>query len=1006
MFHTVSRMINSNIYPILITVICFFIFLTNYEAGTYLTGWDNVQTDLNPSLGVKRALWASWQEYQSFGLVAGLAHASDIIRSVFIWFLSFFLPQNTIRYVFHTLMICIGSIGVFKLLNYLGLKDNKTIFSFFGSLFYIFNFGSVQIMSLPLESFSVFFAMLPWQVWIVLKTVETGLNKTNILMMFIVFFLSTSQAYVQTIFIILCITLATIIIGLFISRRKFIILWRGLFVGLFLLLINLFWILPQGYFFITSSEVVTQSKSNYLATDDTFYTNKDYGTLENLIHLRGLNYDLEIGSERIFNEWQNHFEVKGIQILFYIFFIIFILGLLTRFFSYKIPFLLLFFVICIGLLSNTLFFEQINTFIREISIIDQIFRSPFTKFIIPFSLVYSVGIAFGIFTIFRLLHSIFPKYYALNISLVIIIVISSLGFYINPVFKGFYYSPFVKVSIPSEYFSMFRFFNSIDKNKRVALLPEYTIWGWFDHKWGYNGSGFIWYGIEQPIVSRTFDVWSQQSEQYYFELRYALNTEDIDKINAVLSKYKIDYIILDKTFRPIGTSTKALKYDFLENYLFSSSRVKNVFNTENLQVFEVEKYVPQSNFLTVAENLPNIGPKLVISENDVIFQKQNNYRTKPNYLYSQYYPFINLTSQNSNIENNIELKETENIFTISKVPHNQISLDDFVLQSKEPTVTMPLYFEEQGEVIDIEINTTFLFENNKIEATFPKVLMTDIDLSNLRAFNCNGNTGSSISSFSDNKLVISSKARGIGCLTFEIPEVSQKFSYILKIESENRKGRNLFYYVTNNTSDETYIENYLENNTEYIIIPPQQDDGVGYTISLLNNSYESLQSINTIKEIKLYFFPYETLKNLILESKKPSKFSSKYIAEYQVKKNTYYKYEVDINSLLSNGSIILWQSFHQGWSAYVIDKSWHQQMFPFIFYKEKLNHYSLNNWANGWDMPEDISENSQVVILFWPQYLQYFGYFLLLIISYSLFFWVFHENIEGVIRKIMMKRKR
>ena len=72
-------------YQILLTLIVGLLFWVNYKPGTYLLGWDSLQRDLKPGLAVKRAFFSVWEEYQSFGLPAGMAHASDLIRAVFLF---------------------------------------------------------------------------------------------------------------------------------------------------------------------------------------------------------------------------------------------------------------------------------------------------------------------------------------------------------------------------------------------------------------------------------------------------------------------------------------------------------------------------------------------------------------------------------------------------------------------------------------------------------------------------------------------------------------------------------------------------------------------------------------------------------------------------------------------------------------------------------------------------------------------------------------------------------
>ncbi|MDO9027555.1 MAG: hypothetical protein Q7U68_01665, partial [Candidatus Roizmanbacteria bacterium] len=104
-------------YYFFIFFIVLVIFLTNYKAGTYLSGWDNLQTELNPGLAVKRAFFSVWEEYQSFGLTAGMAHAADLPRAVFLWIMSFVLPQNMVRYFYHMLMLLLGGLGTFKVIK-------------------------------------------------------------------------------------------------------------------------------------------------------------------------------------------------------------------------------------------------------------------------------------------------------------------------------------------------------------------------------------------------------------------------------------------------------------------------------------------------------------------------------------------------------------------------------------------------------------------------------------------------------------------------------------------------------------------------------------------------------------------------------------------------------------------------------------------------------------------------------------------------------------------------
>src|SRR3989344_8066150 len=200
-------------YQILLTITVGILFWINYKPGTYLSGWDNLQTELNPGLAVKRAFFSVWEEYQSFGLTAGMAHAADLPRTVFLWMMSFTIPQNMIRYFYHFLMLLLGGMGAMSLMGLIGLSQPIV---FLGALFYMLNLGTVQIFYLPFESFSTFFALLPWGVWGFIKIISNikyQISKKDILVFFIINLLGTPSFYTQQLFIVYILVLGCIALG-------------------------------------------------------------------------------------------------------------------------------------------------------------------------------------------------------------------------------------------------------------------------------------------------------------------------------------------------------------------------------------------------------------------------------------------------------------------------------------------------------------------------------------------------------------------------------------------------------------------------------------------------------------------------------------------------------------------------------------------------------------------------------------------------------------------------
>ena len=180
------------------------------------------------------------------------------------------------------------------------------------------------------------------------------------------------------------------------------------------------------------------------------------------------------------------------------------------------------FIISFTLLASATFpFSIVNDLLSKIPLLHQAFRFPFTKFSILLSLTYSIFFVLGINILLEALTR-FKKYLRLGIVFIFLLNICLLLAFVFPIFRGDLFYTKEKINLPKEYLQTFQFFENQDQNTRIANLPQPTFWGWEFYKWGYGGSGFLWYGIKQPILDRAFDVWSKEDENYYWELSRAL----------------------------------------------------------------------------------------------------------------------------------------------------------------------------------------------------------------------------------------------------------------------------------------------------------------------------------------------------------------------------------------------------------------------------------------------------------------------------------------------------
>jgi len=930
-------------YQIFLTIIVVILFCLNYKPGTYLTGWDNLQTELNPWLAVKRAFFSVWEEYQSFGLTAGMAHAADLPRAIFLWFTSFILPQNIVRYFYHFLMLLVGGLGAFKLFK--KTAEVKTeVFAFFGALFYMLNLGTVQIFYLPYEAFSTFFAFLPWGIWIfkkILIPIKSGqISKRDLLIFFLINLLGMPAFYTQQLFIVYMMVLGCVLLGLIIKNNiyetavhKINIFKKGTLLFFIILIVNSFWLMPQFYFLKTNSQVVAEAKNNILSTENVFYQNYEKGTLDNFLRLEGFYFDLK-GKDNtfLFAPWKDYF--GGILgILSYVFIGLMLLGLLKTIKEKKFAFVFIFLLCATGLLLATPPFSWINELIRQIPIINQIFRSPFTKFIVPYSLVYSYFVVKGIHYIDSRFHGndIFKR---LILNTYYLILLLSIIFYSLPAFQGYFFSPEMKVRIPDDYQSVINYFKTEGKNSRIALLPDYTFWGWFFNKWGYNGSGFLWYGIEQPIVSRTFDVWSKASESYFWESKTAFEAEDVDKLVGVFDKYQIDYLLLDKSLIPVVSIYKALQYDRINELLLKNNNIIPIFSGENISLYKINHQYIIKNYVSLASNLENIAPQINVTNDDQAFLENSFYTTNQNAESDIFYPFLSLTSQVNSIDRNWQITEDSNYSYLTTPITIDIGLYDLSLgNSYEETILI------NNEPIKVLIKIEPLIqENNLILKIEKKVIKNyNIDLDQTTDFG-----------FTDNAL-------------------SQNISYLLKTKSFNNQGLPLSFYIVDETKKQSYLEDKLDKSINYFVIQTRFKSGLGYTFAFQNKSFKNLPASNKLEELSLYLFPYQNLKEMKFVKKgfyKPETFFSN---NFEVNKINYFTYKVVINNetMKQFNNLILSQSFSPGWIA--------------IQNGNILPHVLVNNWANGWRLDNQLTTNHEqlITILFWPQYLEFLGFGLL-----------------------------
>lgn len=643
--------VKKHFYPLVLFFVTLFLCFKNYTPNTFLTGWDNLMPELNIEMNLGRSFSAVWQSYQGLGLVGGMAHSTDLIRQLIILPFTLILPTNFIRYFWHFAMIFLGPFGV-----YFGLKKTvklKSQTSFIASLFYLFSFGSVQNFWAPLETFSCFWGFFPWLIFYLIDYLQTP-TTSKLGKLLILNLLAIPSFYVQTIFVVYLLSLFIIFI---IQPKSFSTLFK---IGL----INSFWLLPMVYFLVNNLNNPTNGIGNFMSNDETFLRNYFRGGIVDFLLLRGYYFDFPKNNAYFMNIWRNYFiyfipTFSGVMLGLWAFlgFITLILKKNKKLFEKFI--FGLFILSAIALLSKVPIFSQINFLLRQIPLVNQIFRSPFTKFITPAVFSFSCLVAILI----EKIPSKFNQYFSV-FTIFLIFILS------YPSFKGNYISPDMRKNIPTEYLELFDFFKKQNPNGRIANLPQGSFWGWTNYRFGIKGSGFIWYGIKQPILDRAFDVWDLNNEQYYWELSTALQKNDSNELNRIFQKYSIQYVIFDNNiFFPDEKIYNNLAIQ-TQDLLATNSSLQKIGQFGQITVYQTP-YITQKYLVTNPVSVNNFN----FYYSDPAYSQFSNYinSDKPNYSF----PFINLFTNRLTTEQDFSVdKDSSSITITSQNQATSFSIDN------------------------------------------------------------------------------------------------------------------------------------------------------------------------------------------------------------------------------------------------------------------------------------------------------------------------------------------
>lgn len=907
--------------PALIVIFAVFISVKNYTPGTYLMGWDSMHPEFNFSLNAGRMLSHVWGGEMGVGAISAHSDMSDLPRVLILWLVSALVPLSFIRYFYIFSCLILGPLGIYFLLKYVFQREKVTpwiyLAAFLGGLYYLLNLGTLQNFYVPLEMFTIAFAGIPWLTLVGFKYLREG-KRGNLLLFSLVSILISPMAYAAT-------QAYAIYLGLFLFLLSFAVfssgkklkLKRFLNLGIVAFLLNIYWILPNVYSVVQQSLTISNANINRLFSPESFLRNADYGDIKNVLIQKSFlfgwrNFDFPNDNLKdLLGVWDKHLAVSTVNATGYILAFLMVAGILIGLIkrdkvglSFISPLLLsLFFLFNINPPAGKLYQYLYDHF----GVFSEGFRTPFTKFSVLFEFI--LAYYFGYFC--YVLLTIKIKFTVVFKMLVTGMVAGGLVYFSLPAFHGELIGSNVRVKFPSEYKQLFDWFKD-NPGGRVALVPINTKYGWEYRNWGYEGSGFLTYGIPNPVLYRDFDRWNSANEDFFNQASFALYSGDDEGFAATLNKYKIKYLLLDESIINAGGSDDTLRISEIKDIAERFGWVQAV-NFGFLTVYDTG-LVEGSVF--TPESYSKINADLAYSPLDPIYQKSGDYVGGEGTTY----PFISL-DERSGVAINIKGGSIE--------------------------------FKNELFDTTLEISATGSAEANLlVNQGFDK------------AYNCDLNKLGVVSKEITNSGVLyKASGDGVSCDYISFPDLKYSQAYLLHVMGENRKGRSLKIYLFDSNSQMPNVEEILPsgNFDKVFFIYPRDLDRKGYILNFETRSFGRISSENLLTEVEFYPVDYTALSTYQEHLSDPVYKTQNDLAVLDVKRFGSSVYKINLEG---SGLVQLNQGYESGWIAFQI------QGFKLKFFE----HVKVNSWANGWIIPDTNQETPITLYLFyWPQVLEWGG---------------------------------
>jgi hypothetical protein len=251
---------------------------------------------------------------------------------------------------------------------------------------------------------------------------------------------------------------------------------------------------------------------------------------------------------------------------------------------------------------------------------------------------------------------------------------------------------------------------------------------------------------------------------------------------------------------------------------------------------------------------------------------------------------------------------------------------------------------------------------------------------------------------------------GSYCDHFSFPNRPHSTAYLVFVKSQNIKGLPLNFCITNYTSRRCDIYSKLTkftNTGQDIFFLPQSDSlGTGYDINIENEGINGSPSVNDFYSATFIPIPFSLLSQIQSGTEKPKIFPG------VISSNAFYNPQLMTATIKNSPALLnLSYAYNPDFHAYKVGcQKGLLCSLSLLFtpiWGQELEHVKSLSWENSWI----IKSPGNVVIIFIPQYLEYFGVlafavFMAVLLFYPLTVKLFGDKLDNYFEDKSDKLKR